>query len=84
MYAIRSYYDSPLDTDQVEVYSLVYGMPLGGPGRRLTFFAVESNSNVVTAQDFGSQGNGVTLGLRYSIELPARQSGLFHSRNNFV
>ncbi|WP_227816850.1 ShlB/FhaC/HecB family hemolysin secretion/activation protein [Nitrogeniibacter aestuarii] len=71
--------NSPLDTDQVEVYSLVYGMPLGGQGRRLTVFAVESNSNVVTAQDFGSQGNGITVGLRYSIELPARQSGLFHS-----
>lgn len=71
--------NSPLDSDQVEVYSLVYGLPLGGPGRRLTVYAVQSDSNVITAQDYGSQGKGNTLGLRYSLELPAGRSGLFHT-----
>ncbi len=71
--------NSPLDPNQVEVYSLVYGAPVGDAGRRLSVFAVQSNSDVITAQDFGSQGKGVTLGLRYSIPLPARNSGLFHS-----
>jgi len=71
--------NSPLDPNQVEVYSLVYGAPVGNAGQRLSLFAVQSNSDVITAQEFGSQGNGMTVGLRYSIPLPARNSGLFHS-----
>lgn len=71
--------NSPLDPAQVSVYSLVYSLPVGDDGKRLTLLAVQSDSDVVTAQDFGSQGRGTTLGLRFSVPLPARNSGLFHT-----
>jgi hemolysin activation/secretion protein len=71
--------NSPLDPEQVSVYSLVYSLPVGDAGRRLTLLAVQSDSDVVTAQDFGSQGRGSTVGLRFSVPLPARNSGLFHT-----
>lgn len=71
-----SFQNSPLNTDQVEVFTGTYSAPLGTG--ILAGYAVRSNSNLATAGGTSVLGKGTTLGLRYIRPLPARGS-YFHS-----
>jgi hemolysin activation/secretion protein len=71
-----SFQNSPLNTDQVEVFTGTYSAPLGAGV--LAAYAVRSNSNLATAGGTAVLGKGTTLGLRYIRPLPARGS-YFHS-----
>jgi hemolysin activation/secretion protein len=70
-----SFQNSPLDTDQVEVYTGTYSLPLGSG--TLAGYLVRSNSAVPTL-GLTSLGEGTTYGLRYIYPLPGRGS-YFHS-----
>jgi hemolysin activation/secretion protein len=71
-----SFQNSPLNTDQVEVFTGTYSAPLGAG--ILAAYAVRSNSNLATAGGTSVLGKGTTLGLRFIRPLPARDS-YFHS-----
>lgn len=71
-----SFQNSPLNTDQVEVFTGTYSAPLGAG--IAAGYAVRSNSNLATAGGTSVLGKGTTLGLRFIRPLPARGS-YFHS-----
>jgi hemolysin activation/secretion protein len=74
-----NYVLSPQETDEVNVISGFYTVPLAG-SRSLTLYAVHSESNVVST-DSTVIGNGDVFGLRFSRPLPVAgsTSGFFHS-----
>ncbi|EGK70076.1 Hemolysin activation/secretion protein [Methyloversatilis universalis FAM5] len=72
-----TYFSSPRNRDEVEVFGLNYAAPVGD-GILAAFFA-RSNSNVPTQFDTASLGRGDTLGARYVRPLPDRGRGFFHS-----
>ncbi len=72
-----SFQNSPLNTDQVEVLTGTYSVPLQG-GALLSAYAVNSDSNLATAASTTVLGKGTTLGLRYLWPLPVRGS-YFHN-----
>lgn len=71
-----SFQNSPLDTDQVEVFTGTYSLPLGSG--TLAAYLVRSNSNLATAASTTVLGKGTTAGLRFIRPLPGR-GGYFHS-----
>ncbi len=72
-----TYFSSPRNRDEVEVFGLNYAAPLG-PGILAAFYA-RSNSNIPTQFDTASLGRGDTYGARYVLPLPDRNRGFFHS-----
>lgn len=71
-----SFQNSPLNTDQVEVLTGTYSVPLGTG--TLAAYVVGSDSNLATAASTTVLGKGTTVGLRYIRPLPGRGS-YFHS-----
>lgn len=71
-----SFQNSPLNTDEVEVLTGTYSVPIDAGV--LAAYAVRSNSNLATAASTTVLGKGTTLGLRYIRPLPAR-GAYFHS-----
>lgn len=71
-----SFQNSPLNTDQVEVLTGTYSVPLDTG--TLAGYVVGSNSNLATAASSTVLGKGTTFGLRYIRPLPARGT-YFHS-----
>lgn len=67
-----SYQTSPLNRDEVEVFTGTYSIPL--EVATLAAYAVRSNSNIATAASSTVIGNGTILGLRYIRPLPGRGS----------
>ena len=73
--AALSFQNSPLDTEQVEVYTGTYSLPLGSG--TLAGYLVRSNSAIPTLAQT-SLGKSTIYGLRYIHPLPGRGS-YFHS-----
>lgn len=65
-----SFQNSPLNTDQVEVLTGTYSVPLDTG--TLAVYVVASDSNLATAADTTVLGKGATYGLRYIRPLPGR------------
>lgn len=72
-----SWFVSPRNRDDVEVWALNYSMPVGRDAT-LAAYAVNSDSDVPTVFGTQSLGRGSTVGLRWVKPLPMR-AGLFHS-----
>ena len=74
-----NYVLSPQETDEVNVISGFYTVPLAR-SRSLTLYAVHSESNVITS-DSTVVGSGNVFGLRYARPLPVLGSGtgFFHN-----
>lgn len=72
-----TYFVSPRDREQVEVWGLNYSAPLG-EGIIAAYYA-KSNSNIPTQFDTTSLGTGDTAGFRYVRPLPDRGLGFIHS-----
>lgn len=72
-----TYFVSPRDRDQVEVWGLNYSAPLG-EGILAAYYA-KSNSNIPTQFDTTSLGSGDNVGFRYVRPLPDRNRGFIHS-----
>ncbi|AOF83350.1 surface antigen variable number repeat family protein [Methyloversatilis sp. RAC08] len=72
-----TYFVSPRDREQVEVWGLNYSAPLGDA--ILAAYYARSNSNVPTLFDTATLGRGDTAGFRYVRPLPDRGRGFFHS-----
>lgn len=77
--ASLNYVLSPQETDEVNVISGFYSVPLAR-SRSLTLYAVHSESNVISS-DSTVVGSGNVFGLRYARPLPVlgTGSGFFHS-----
>ncbi|MFN0161861.1 MAG: ShlB/FhaC/HecB family hemolysin secretion/activation protein, partial [Burkholderiales bacterium] len=73
-----SFQTSPLDTNQVRVWSGTYALPTATPGGALAFYAVKSDSNVVSLGTTTILGRGEIVGARWIMPLPAR-GDLTHS-----
>lgn len=72
------YQVSPEDTEEVQVYSGSYIMPLPWDReQRLVLYGVRSNSNTVS-REFNTVGKGDIVGTRYLLPLPGFDS-YFHS-----
>jgi len=56
---------SPQRTDEVNIVSAFYGLPVGQQGDSLSVYAVHSSSNIATVAASGVVGKGNTFGLRY-------------------
>jgi hemolysin activation/secretion protein len=69
---------SPEDTQQVQVYSGTYVMPLGDSRNVLALYAVDSKSDVAAVGDISVIGAGRIYGARAILPLTARQR-YFHS-----
>jgi len=65
-----SYQTSPLNRDEVEVFTGTYSLPLGSAA--LALYAVRSNSDLATAADSTVIGKGTTWGARLMQPLPGR------------
>jgi hemolysin activation/secretion protein len=65
-----SYQTSPLNRDEVEVFTGTYSLPLGSAA--LALYAVRSNSDLATAADSMVIGKGTTWGARFMQPLPGR------------
>ncbi len=71
------YQTSPQDTQQVQVFSGTYLMPLAD-SKQLALYAVKSNSNVPSLGGMNLLGQGYIVGARWVVPLALRQ-GLYHS-----
>ncbi len=65
-----SFQTSPLNRDEVEVFTGNYSLPLGTA--TLALYAVRSNSDLATAADSTVVGKGTTWGARFMQPLPGR------------
>ncbi len=75
-----SYFVSPSNRDDVEVFGLSYSAPLNARGLTLAAFFARSNSDVLTAFDTSAVAKGDTAGLRLVMPLPTRgASSWFHN-----
>jgi len=69
---------SPRSPEQANILSANYGLPLGGPGDRLSFSFTTSDSNTPTPLGGGTVSNGTTFGTRWTDQL-ADVANLRHS-----
>lgn len=72
------YQTSPLNTSDVQVWSLSYVIPLKDSAA-LALYAVHSDSNVSAVGDLNVVGNGDIYGIRLIEPLPGSGPGFFHS-----
>lgn len=69
---------SPTKRDEVDVLVGTYAFPVGTEGAQATFYAMNSDSNLVTAQELGVSGQSTNFGFRYSAPLPSRSVLFLH------
>ena len=78
------YQISPEDTEEVNVFSATYGLPINNRRDSLSFNIVQSDSNVFSELGDGTNSNvvgqGQVYGIQYISRLPALD-GYFHSAN---
>jgi len=76
--ASLGYVVAPEDRDEVEVLFGTYSFRLPDSNRMLTFYAVDSSSDIVSGLDISQIGVGNIYGLRASLPLPGA-GNYFHS-----
>lgn len=72
------YITTPMDSTEVQVLSLNYGMPVGRGTDKLSLYTVLSNSSVQVDTGTGQIGNGETYGFRWTT-IPRTRAPYFHS-----
>jgi hemolysin activation/secretion protein len=71
---------TPLNQDEVRVYTANYGLPTGVRDDKVSFYVLRSESNIQSNIGTGVVGKGTTLGMRWTRNLDAT-APFFHSIN---